>query len=374
MVNYNLNGTPVNGVKIKTNLPFVNSSQMPTVMIEGYNYVTSRPINISLVWYIFDGEFINYAATTAGAYAPEIKLSNEGGKVVIFINDRSYFQRFSIRAFAQGMWEGPAWFTDWTTADEALSGTNTVSVPYYGPTTIQNGNVGIGTTSPKVKLDVNGAAMISNPTGQNYNENLRLPVANSGYAAIALGTDNSDAGTISGQWTLIRNPAWANTRFSIRHMSDDLFAIQTNGNVGIGTVNPTQKLAVNGTVLAKKVKVSQAASDWPDYVFDSSYQLPALDSVSSFIQVNKHLPDMPSAAAVEKDGHDVGEVQKQLLKKVEELTLYVIAMNKENATLKKNNESLQNEVKNAGEKNDAYDARIKKLEETLKSLIDKNGK
>lgn len=100
------------------------------------------------------------------------------------------------------------------------------------------------------------------------------------------------------------------------------------GYVGINTIHPTQALSVNGTVLARKVRVSQSASDWPDYVFDSSYQLPTLDSVSSFIQANKHLPDMPSAAVIEKDGHDLGEVQKQLLKKVEELTLYIIEQNK----------------------------------------------
>lgn len=187
-----------------------------------------------------------------------------------------------------------------------------------------SGNIGIGTLEPIVKLHVIGTAIIGNPSGGNYNENLRLPVANNDYSSIALGTDNNASGTVPGQWALVRNPSVMNNRFSIRHMNDELFSMQTNGNIGIGTVNPTQKLAVNGTILAKKVKVSQAASDWPDYVFDSSYQLPSLDSVSSFIQVNKHLPDMPSAAVVEKDGHDLGEVQKLLLKKMEEMTLYII--------------------------------------------------
>ncbi|MEX6688861.1 hypothetical protein QTN47_15240 [Danxiaibacter flavus] len=107
------------------------------------------------------------------------------------------------------------------------------------------------------------------------------------------------------------------------------------GKVGIGTTSPTEKLSVNGTVLAKKVRVSQAAADWPDYVFDSSYELPSLVSVSSFVKENKHLPEMPSALTIEKDGHDLGEVQKLLLKKVEELTLYVIELEKKLALLEK---------------------------------------
>ena len=113
--------------------------------------------------------------------------------------------------------------------------------------------------------------------------------------------------------------------------------IDAMGNVVIGTTNSQgYKLSVNGAMRTKKVVVTQTG--WPDYVFDSSYQLPSLDSVSSFIQANKHLPDMPSAATVEKDGHDVGEVQKQLLKKVEEMTLYMI---KQEEKIK----ILENEVK-----------------------------
>ncbi|MDI3321397.1 hypothetical protein [Pinibacter soli] len=105
------------------------------------------------------------------------------------------------------------------------------------------------------------------------------------------------------------------------------------GNIGIGTTSPSEKLSVNGNIRSKKVIVTQ--SDWADYVFEPSYKLPSLDSVSSFIKANKHLPEIPSAAAIEKDGQDVGEIQKLLLKKVEELTLYVIELRKENKDLKK---------------------------------------
>ncbi|MBN9300163.1 MAG: hypothetical protein J0I41_24405 [Filimonas sp.] len=118
----------------------------------------------------------------------------------------------------------------------------------------------------------------------------------------------------------------------------------TNGSVGIGTEDTkAYKLAVNGTAIFTKVVVKNY-SNWPDYVFDSSYQLPSLDSVFSFIQVNKHLPDIPSAATVEKDGHDLGEVQKQLLKKVEEMTLYMIAQEKRIQQLEEENKAAKNRI------------------------------
>ena len=100
------------------------------------------------------------------------------------------------------------------------------------------------------------------------------------------------------------------------------------GNIGVGTNNPAEKLSINGTVLAKKVKVSTAAADWPDYVFDPLYPLPSLTSVASFIAVNKHLPGVPSAEEVATKGQDIGFSQVVLLKKVEELTLYIIEQDK----------------------------------------------
>ena len=118
-------------------------------------------------------------------------------------------------------------------------------------------------------------------------------------------------------------------------------AIDPAGNVGIATLNPTEKLSVNGTVLAKKVRVSQNAADWPDYVFDSSYQLPSLDSVAQFIQENKHLPEIPSASVIEKEGQDLGEMQKLLLKKMEKMTLYMINQDKKIKELKAENEAIQ---------------------------------
>ncbi|HEY8894036.1 MAG TPA: hypothetical protein VIM79_04455, partial [Niastella sp.] len=101
-----------------------------------------------------------------------------------------------------------------------------------------------------------------------------------------------------------------------------------------GTLN--SDLAVNGTVSAKKMLISQTGR-WPDYVFSKQYKLPSLAEVESFINQNSHLPGVPSAAEVEKQGIDVGNNQAALLKKIEELTLYIIEQDK---TIKKQNDQI----------------------------------
>jgi hypothetical protein len=116
-----------------------------------------------------------------------------------------------------------------------------------------------------------------------------------------------------------------------------------NLNVGIGTTTPSPKykLDVAGSIRAKEIKVELAAGTLPDFVFKPDYNLRKLDEVESFIKKNGHLPEIPSAKEVEKNGLAVGEMQAKLLQKVEELTLYVIDIKKENAALKAEIEKLK---------------------------------
>ncbi|MGF7075121.1 hypothetical protein [Mucilaginibacter sp. 3215] len=96
------------------------------------------------------------------------------------------------------------------------------------------------------------------------------------------------------------------------------------GNVSIGTNDSKgYKFAVNGSAVATSMTIKLSAN-WPDYVFKPTYQLPSLAEVKSYIDQNQHLPEIPSAEEVEKNGQNLGEMNKLLMKKVEELTLYAI--------------------------------------------------
>jgi hypothetical protein len=100
-----------------------------------------------------------------------------------------------------------------------------------------------------------------------------------------------------------------------------------NGNVGIGTATPTEKLSVNGKIRAKEIKVE--TTNWPDYVFEPTYKQYSIAELEAYIKINKRLPEMPSAKEAEANGIALGEMNKILLKKIEELTLYLIEKDKQ---------------------------------------------
>jgi len=111
-----------------------------------------------------------------------------------------------------------------------------------------------------------------------------------------------------------------------REYNNTYMVFRPNGDIGIGTINPQEKLSVNGKIRAHEIKVE--TSNWPDYVFKTDYKLPTLPETERFIKENGHLPEVPKASEVEADGVSLGEMNKILLKKIEELTLQVIELNK----------------------------------------------
>lgn len=122
----------------------------------------------------------------------------------------------------------------------------------------------------------------------------------------ALFINGQSVSTLLGQWTVSGSNIYFNT-----------------GNIGIGTSSPNEKLTVNGTIYGKEVKVDLNVPG-PDYVFDSNYELLTLEELARYIKENKHLPEIPSAKEMEKNGIQLSEMNIALLKKVEELTLYIL--------------------------------------------------
>jgi hypothetical protein len=130
-----------------------------------------------------------------------------------------------------------------------------------------------------------------------------------------------------------------NMRIFSNGVSAMLIAAAT-GNVGIGTDNPTYKLSVNGNIRTKEVVVE---TGWADYVFEEKYKLKTLEEVEKFIGQNKHLAGIPSAGEIEKNGLFVGDTQKKMMEKIEELTLYMIQLNKRIKELEEQNTILKND-------------------------------
>nr|WP_299384850.1 malectin domain-containing carbohydrate-binding protein [Allomuricauda sp.] len=120
----------------------------------------------------------------------------------------------------------------------------------------------------------------------------------------------------------------------------------TTGNVGIGTstIPTAYRLAVNGKIISEEIKV-QLQSTWPDYVFEEGYDLPSLKEIQKYIGTNGHLPNIPTAEEVKEKGIEVGEMNRLLLEKIEQLTLYVIQLKNENNVQQEEIEKLKSKSK-----------------------------
>jgi hypothetical protein len=226
-----------------------------------------------------------------------------------------------------------------------------------------NGNIGIGTSSPQAVLDI-GKNIGGGATGAIFG---RLPEGNGIGNGTFLGVRGYETQPVRVKSFAIEHSFYGLVNSSINfHRGDgtaggyltfntdqntEQMRISKDGNVGIGTTNPGSfKLAVNGKIWSQEVNVAMT-NPGPDYVFEKGYDLLSLSELETYINQNKHLPEVPSAKEMEAEGLNLKEMNLLLLKKVEELTLYLIMQNNTNAQLKLKVESFQNDLKELQSKN-----------------------
>ena len=201
------------------------------------------------------------------------------------------------------------------------------------------GNVGIGTTLPQQMLHIVSGNVLISKTSTN-----RAPGSTNGslfFGSVINSTNQF------GEWG-IEYLSEGNLEHGLNFWKpatamggggNYFLFLKDNGNIGIGTNNPQAKLAVNGEILAKSVRVNTSSTYWPDYVFGNDYNLMSLKELEQYVNTHRHLPNVPSAKEIEEKGDvNLGTMNAILLEKVEELTRYVIDLQHQIEELKKGKE------------------------------------
>jgi len=242
-----------------------------------------------------------------------LKLSGSGGMLAEFTDAGTTAGYIRIRNSG----------TDYT--DMGLEGSGLVSLKSNGTAFLYGNsagsvNIGSSTTDASAKLSVTSTTQGFLPPRMTTTQKNAI----SSPAAGLMVYDNT-----LGKYNYYNGSSWQELGAGASQWTSSGANISyATGNVGIGTnAIAEHKLAVNGSIVAEKVRVKLYGT-WPDYVFEKEYKIPSLEDVEAFIKKNKHLPGVPSANAVEKEGLDLGDNQAVLLKKIEELTLYIIEQNK----------------------------------------------
>lgn len=184
------------------------------------------------------------------------------------------------------------------------------------------GNVALGNITPTSQLHMTGDLNMqsSTPTVQLKN------VAGTDMGFFQVDSDDIRIGT---------NATNDTGDFIVRTNGANRIYVKPNGQVSIGTATPATgyMLSVNGKAVVEELKV-QLSGNWPDYVFANNYKMKSFDELRSYIAENKHLPNIPAAVEVEKSGLEVGEMQRKMMEKIEELTLYVLQLEEKIKDLK----------------------------------------
>ncbi len=299
-----------------------------------YAIGSNSTTNGNTYFYIKDGGNIGIGTTTPGA---KLEVASPSTGATILLGRKS--GNPSIKSS-----------TPWLILE---SNGSAISLNHYSSNNVflavGGGKIGLGTTSPEAKLHVNGNIKIGRQgiggtysssqvqgiwsIAPNYTINTSANDFGTQYGIVygyqSIGSANNTKKPMPSGWghqILYVNNGTRNAAISMSYGH-----AYFRGDVCIGTINSSgYKLSVKGKIRADEVKVY---TSWADYVFAPHYDLKTIEEVNTFIEENKHLPDVPTESEVLENGVELGEMNKILLQKIEELTLYVIELNEKNKQL-----------------------------------------
>ena len=231
------------------------------------------------------------------------------------IGNSTYKLKFGVATSGAGAGDARIYTTGGT--NRTILGSNATDILAITPT-----GVGVATITPSGKLHIEH-------DGTDLNPHIRIH-ATGLYSRINWST-NTNANTWVAQ-SYLESATAADNYWRLEYGGGSRLYVAGNGNIGIGTSTPDNKLDVLGVIRANEVIVE---TGWADYVFQDDYKLKPLSEVEAFIKENKHLPSVPSAAKIQDKGAHVAELLTKMMEKIEELTLYSIEQKKEINELKR---------------------------------------
>lgn len=291
-----------------------------------YDVVDSRSWTRSLgaadqVVYTFDSVGIGTSNPTAKLH---VSSSTAGELIRLGSNDPQigFYQSSTLTGFIDVL------SSDFRMGTVSANNTGKAIIRVNGAdrfTVAPDGNVGVANNDPVSRLHILGGT----DAGLTANNNGFLMLGSAAGANLIFDNNEIQArNVVAGSDLFIQNDG-----------GNVIFCGAEQGGVGIGVTSGASipagyLLAVDGKVLSEEVRV-ELSGDWPDYVFENDYNLTPLDKLRNYITANKHLPNIPAAAEVAKNGFELGDMQRRMVEKIEELTLYVLQLESEMKEMKK---------------------------------------
>jgi len=335
----NSSNTPLGYIGLGVPSPFANFHiKGPSLLLPNYSIFqveTAVGANIgSIKFFYYDGNRVSGILQTGPQNnsfdGPTDFNSTLTCSRFILLENKGYGRVLMSDAVGKGIWTDPSTLVPqlWLVCDNKID--------FYADKNYEH--IGIGTNKPLQKLHVvNGNILISRQDHQTkssgslngsllFGEIVTDDYPNGEWGIEYYNPDHNGDFTKGGLnfFQVYKDATHQGSNYNI--------FIRNDGHVGIGTPTPQSELAVNGKVTAKEFEAT--LDGWPDYVFNTDYNLRSIPELENYIQINKHLPEIPSEQEVKEQGVKLGEMNALLVKKVEELTLYIIKMQKEIDALK----------------------------------------